>query len=275
MKKLFLIFLFAVSFLNSANLAKGDSNTTIVQTVIEEVAEKSSIANNATINIVLYNSVEFLKNHIYVLFVVIIILSVILFYANKWIRILTILILIHVLYQYYSGISMQFPIIDILYSGFAFWSVSLLVRSFHKYFEKFENKNLATKINLLLHIFDILILLITIAFIVKSFNIKNIEIVTTGLGVAIFFIIRKDLNNLKSFLIISWDDFLSIGDKVVIGDKEGKILFINKFTTILQSDNGNIVKVPNSELIENPVVNKSKNKNHMKERETNAWRKKR
>ena len=40
-------------------------------------------------------------------------------------------------------------------------------------------------------------------------------------------------------------------------------LFINKFTTILQSENGNIIKIPNSDLVEYAVVNKSKNKNHL------------
>ena len=125
---------------------------------------------------------------------------------------------------------MDFPTIDIMYYGFAAWNISLIIRSFHKYFEKFENKNLVTKVNLFLHIVDILIFILTLAFLVKSFNFQNVEVITTGVGVALFFIVRKDLNNLKSFFIISWNNFLSIGDKIIIDNKEGKILYINKFT---------------------------------------------
>ena len=82
---------------------------------------------------------------------------------------------------------------------------------------------------------------------------------------ALFFIVRKDLNNLKSFFIVSWDNFLSISDKIIIENHEGRILYINKFTSILQSENGNIIKIPNADLVESLVVNKSKNKNHVKQ----------
>ncbi len=266
MNKILIILVFVVSFLGATELVSVDGNTSTVQTVIEEVAEKSSIANNATVNNMLYSSVEFFKEHIFIMILAIIILLIILYYTNKWVRIFMALIALHISYQY-SGISMQFPVIDIFYSGFAFYSVSLVIRSFHKYFEKFENKILATKINLMLHIFDMLIFVITFAFAVKFFHIRNIEFITTGIGLAIVVIVRKDLNNLKSFFIISWDNFLSIGDKIVIGDNEGRILIISKFTTILQSENGNIIKIPNSDLIENSVVNRSKNKNHMKKEE--------
>ena len=100
----------------------------------------------------------------------------------------------------------------------------------------------------------LLIFILTLAFIVKSFNVQNIEVIITGVGVALFF-------------IVSWDNFLSIGDKIIVGSNEGRILYINKFTTILQAENGNILKVPNADLIEKLVINKSKNKNHIKQEE--------
>jgi len=261
MKKILLIWLTLLGFLHAI-----DSNHTI-QAVIENIAVESSIANNEVVNGFLYETVNYFVEHQILLTFLTLLLLVILYFSNNWTRVFIALFTFHIIYQS-LGVSVKFPTIDIMYYGFAAWNLSLIIRTFHKYFKKFENKNLVTKVNLFLHIIDILIFILTFAFMVKSFNIQNIEVITTGIGVALFFIVRKDLNNLKSFFIVSWDSFLSIGDKIIVNDHEGKILYINKFTTILQSDNGNILKIPNSDLIESLIINKSKNKNHMKQEET-------
>jgi len=257
MKKSLLILLFLFSFLGAM-----DSNSTI-EMVIDNIAVESSIANNEVVNGLLYQIVDYFLGHELLLVLLLVSLLIILYYSNNWARVSIGLFIFHILYQS-LGVSLKFPTIDIMYYGFATWNVTLLLRSFHKYFRQFENKNLVTKVNLFLHIIDLLIFILTLAFVVHSFDIKNIEVITTGIGVALFIIVRKDLNNLKSFFIVSWDKFLSIGDKIIVGSHEGRILYINKFTTILQSDNGNIMKIPNSDLLENLIINKSKNKNHIK-----------
>lgn len=259
MKKILFILLFLFSFLGAT-----DSNSTI-QTVIDNIAVESSIANNEAVNGMLSQSVDYFIEHELLFVLLVASLLLLFYYSNKWIRVFIGLFIFHILYQS-LGISLKFPTIDIMYYGFATWNISLILRSFHKYFKQFENKNLVTKVNLFLHIIDILIFILTLAFVIHSFDIKNIEVITTGIGVALFIIVRKDLNNLKSFFIVSWDKFLSIGDKIIVGSHEGRILYINKFTTILQSDNGNIMKIPNSDLLENLIINKSKNKNHIKQK---------
>jgi len=257
MKKSLVILLFLFSFLGAM-----DSNSTI-EMVIDNIAIESSIANNEVVNGLLYQIVDYFLGHELLLVLLLLFLLIILYYSNNWARVSIGLLIFHILYQS-LGVSVKFPTIDIMYYGFAAWNISLIIRSLHKFFKRFENKILVTKVNLFLHIVDILIFILTLAFIVKSFNIKNIEVITTGVGVALFFIVRKDFNNLKSFFIISWDNFLSIGDKIIIDGHEGRILHINKFTTILQAENGNILKIPNAELIEGLVINKSKNKSHVK-----------
>jgi len=259
MKFLFMV-VWMFSFLEATVLV--ESNTSI-QRVIENIAEESSIANNETVNSLLHGTVDYVIAHPLIFLFLVLLLLALLYVSNNWIRVVIALLVFHLLYQAFE-VSMKFPMIDIMYYGFAAWNISLIIRHLHKFFKKFENKILVTKVNLLLHIIDILIFILTIAFMVKSFNIKNIEVITTGIGVALFFIVRKDFNNLKSFFIISWDNFLSIGDKIIVQGNEGRILYINKFTTILQAENGNISKIPNADLIENLVVNKSKNKNHVK-----------
>ena len=238
-----------------------ESNSTI-QTVIENIAEEGSIANNEMVNGILYETLNYFIEHQIVLIFLILSILALLYFSNNWTRVFITLFIFHIIYQY-LGISLKFPTIDIMYYGFAAWNISLLIRTFHKYFKQFENKIFVTKVNLFLHIIDLLIFILTLAFMVKSFDIKNIEVITTGIGVALFIIVRKDLNNLKSFFIVSWDNFLSIGDKIIVENYEGKILYINKFATILQSENGNIIKIPNSNLLESLVINKSKNKNHV------------
>lgn len=258
MRVLLMIFL----LFNFVKAIPVDDNNTI-QSVLENIANESSIANNETVNSLLYSSVNYFNEHQVLLSLLVLIVLVLFYIANNWLRIFITLFIFHLLYQA-IGINMKFPTIDIMYYGFAAWNISLIIRSLHKYFKKFENKFLVTKVNLFLHIIDILIFILTIAFVITSFHIQNIEVITTGIGVALFIIVRKDFNNLKSFFIISWDNFLSIGDKIIINNYEGRILHINKFTTILQSENGNIIKIPNSDLVEGLVVNKSKNKNHIK-----------
>jgi len=263
MKKIISILLIIVSF--SEAIPELETNTTI-QKVIENIAVESSIARNETVNSALSLSTSYFNEHQILLVLLIAFTLGLLYIANNWVRVFMALFIFHIVYQSF-GVSMKFPTIDIMYYGFAAWNVSLIIRTLHKYFEKFENKILVTKMNLFLHIIDILIFILTIAFVIESFNIKNIEVITTGIGVALFFIVRKDLNNLKSFFIISWDNFLSIGDKIIVAGHEGRILYINKFTTVLQAENGNILKIPNADLIEGLVVNKSKNKNHIKKEE--------
>jgi len=262
MKFLFIL-LAMLSFLGAVNVT--ESNITI-QRVIENIASESSIANNEKVNSFLHMAVDYFTLHQMVLTLLIFLILILFYISNNWLRVVLALFIFHVLYQI-LGVSVKFPTIDIMYYGFAAWNISLIIRSLHKFFKRFENKILVTKVNLFLHIVDILIFILTLAFIVKSFNIKNIEVITTGVGVALFFIVRKDFNNLKSFFIISWDNFLSIGDKIIIDGHEGRILHINKFTTILQAENGNILKIPNAELIEGLVINKSKNKSHVKKEE--------
>lgn len=242
-----------------------EQNTTI-QRVIENIAVESSIANNDTVNGLLYRTVSYLIEHHILLALLAVFVLVILYFSNTWVRIFITLFIFHIFYQA-VGVNIKFPTIDIMYYGFAAWNVSLIIKGFHKYFKKFENKILVTKVNLLLHIMDILIFILTLAFMIESFDIQNIEVITTGIGVALFFVVRKDFNNLKSFFIISWDNFLSIGDKIIIDSHDGRILYINKFTTILQVENGNIIKIPNSDLVEGLVINKSKNKSDI-EKET-------
>ncbi len=259
MKKSLLILLFLFSFLGAT-----DSNSTI-EMVIDNIAVESSIANNEVVNGMLTKTVDYFMGHEELLVLFIASILFLLYFSNNWTRVFIGLFIFHILYQS-LGVRLKFPTIDIMYYGFAIWNVSLLLQSFHKYFKQFENKNLVTKVNLFLHIIDLLIFILTLAFVVHSFDIKNIEVITTGIGVALFIIVRKDLNNLKSFFIVSWDKFLSIGDKIIVGSHEGRILYINKFTTKLQSDNGNIMKIPNSDLLENLIINKSKNKNHVKQK---------
>jgi len=252
--------MFTLTFAEAVTVA--EQNTTI-QRVIENIVIESSIANNEVVNGLLYSTVSYLTEHQVLLALLTVVLLALLYFSNNWGRVFLTLFIFHILYQA-VGVNMKFPTIDIMYYGFAAWNVSLIIKSLHKYFKKFENKILITKMNLLLHIMDIFIFILTIAFMIESFNIQNIEVVTTGIGVALFFIVRKDFNNLKSFFIISWNNFLSIGDKIIIDGHDGRILYINKFTTILQVENGNIIKIPNSDLVEGLVINKSKNKNDIK-----------
>lgn len=91
----------------------------------------------------------------------------------------------------------------------------------------------------------------------------NVTTMITGLGIGglVFALAAKDaVSNLFGGFIIFSDKPFNINDRIVINGYEGYVREIGLRSTKLETLNGRIVTIPNSNVTDNPVLNVSKEK---------------
>ncbi|MGO1243825.1 MAG: mechanosensitive ion channel family protein [Sphingobacterium sp.] len=79
----------------------------------------------------------------------------------------------------------------------------------------------------------------------------------TIVAMAIAVIFREYITNMISGLLIMFSDQLSVGDRVKIGDHNGRIIDITLTSLIIQDDEDDMVMVPNNMIFVTAIVNSS------------------
>ncbi len=83
--------------------------------------------------------------------------------------------------------------------------------------------------------------------------------ILVGLGafsIAISFATSTIIQNFVSGILVMGEQDFRVGDKIKIQDFEGRVSRIGIRTTILESENGDLIIIPNSLLISNPIIKK-------------------
>lgn len=101
----------------------------------------------------------------------------------------------------------------------------------------------------------IVIIGVLISFQFLEINLTSLAVVFGLLSVGIGFGLQNITANFISGLIIMFERPISVGDRVQVGDKEGDVTEISIRSTMIRTLNNISVIVPNSEFVENDVVN--------------------
>ena len=99
-----------------------------------------------------------------------------------------------------------------------------------------------------------IIVLIT-ALATMGINTASIIAVIGTCGVAIGLALKDSLGNIASGIMIIFNKPFKKDDYVEIAGEEGRITAINLFNTTLRTDDNTEIIVPNSEAVNNPIIN--------------------
>ncbi|HUK92081.1 MAG TPA: mechanosensitive ion channel domain-containing protein [Blastocatellia bacterium] len=88
-------------------------------------------------------------------------------------------------------------------------------------------------------------------------DLTSVAVVFGFLSVGIGFGLQYIASDLVSGLILLFERPMRIGDRIKVGDIEGKVEFINVRTTIVNTNDNLAVILPNSQLVRNQFVNYS------------------
>jgi len=101
----------------------------------------------------------------------------------------------------------------------------------------------------------IVIVGVLVSFQFLEINLTSLAVVFGLLSVGIGFGLQNITANFISGLIIMFERPISVGDRVLVGDKEGDVTEISIRSTMIRTLNNISIIVPNTEFVENDVVN--------------------
>ena len=131
------------------------------------------------------------------------------------------------------------------------WFVRLVVR-------KLENsgadKNVINLVRRILLILFVLIVAVTVLDLLQV-PITAFAFVSGAVAIGVGFGAQNIINNFISGWILMWERPIRIGDFLEIGDVKGSVESINTRSTLIRRVDGVHLLVPNSQLLENTVVN--------------------
>lgn len=93
------------------------------------------------------------------------------------------------------------------------------------------------------------------AAMVLNFDMTNVTILVSALGVGIGFGLQNIINNFLSGLILLFERPIKIGDSIQIGDATGIVQQIGIRASVLLTPNGSRIIVPNGTLVSDRVTN--------------------
>lgn len=103
----------------------------------------------------------------------------------------------------------------------------------------------------------IVVIGVLISFQFLEINLTSLAVIFGLLSVGIGFGLQNITANFISGLIIMFERPISVGDRVLVGDKEGDVTEISIRSTMIRTLNNISIIVPNTEFVENDVVNYS------------------
>lgn len=160
-------------------------------------------------------------------------------------------------------------LIKVIYLLFSLWAVVFISKFIVRFIDKrvlshgirdsgFKN-TFTTIIRYLFIIFGFLFVITS-----AGFDLGSLGTAAAALGVGIGFGLQNITNNFISGLIILFERPIKVGDRIEVGQINGDVTSISmRATKIITNDNINVI-VPNSDLINNKVINWSYNERRVR-----------
>ncbi len=91
---------------------------------------------------------------------------------------------------------------------------------------------------------------------VSGFDLTSIVIGLGAFSIAISFAMSTVIQNFVSGMLVQADKAFKVGDKIKVQAFEGKVIKVSIRTTVLETKDGDMIFIPNSIFITNPVIRK-------------------
>jgi small conductance mechanosensitive channel len=124
--------------------------------------------------------------------------------------------------------------------------------------KKSKNKIVVDVIAKLLYYLLLLIGLFA-ALVILGININSILVLFGTVGLAVALSLKDTMSNASSGIMIILLDYYDIGNLVEIDKQVGYIDSFNLFTTTIKNTENILIKIPNSSITQNVLINYSKN----------------
>lgn len=141
----------------------------------------------------------------------------------------------------------------------AFFVGLLLVKLAKKIIKNFLRKKKidGSRISFTLAIIDVLLKIVVVILSLSIMNVDTTSLlaVVSTCGVAIGLALKDSLSNIASGIIIMYNSPFKEGDYVKVNQDEGNVIGINLFSTTLKTADNKKIILPNSSVLNNPLVN--------------------
>jgi len=91
---------------------------------------------------------------------------------------------------------------------------------------------------------------------VSGFDLTSVIIGLGAFSIAISFAMSTVVQNFVSGVLVQADKAFKVGDEIKVQTFEGKVVKISIRTTVIENKDGDIIFIPNSIFITNPVIRK-------------------
>ncbi|MFZ5643520.1 MAG: mechanosensitive ion channel family protein [Bacillota bacterium] len=147
-------------------------------------------------------------------------------------------------------------IIPLLLIGLAVKISNFISQSFlERIYERHQlDQGMRFTFNRLIH-YGLILLAVLAALPTVGFDLSILTVFAGVLGIGVGFGIRNIVSNFISGLIILFEQPVKVGDRIKIGDLHCDVEHINIRSTVVRTRNNESIIIPNSQFIENQVVN--------------------
>ena len=161
-----------------------------------------------------------------------------------------------------AGIDVTQIIEIIIVLAATYLTAKIARRSLAKFFEKTpfpeEIKNWIVKISK----YVVYVIGVFVVLSVANFDLTSLIVGLGAFSIAISFAMSNVIQNFVSGIIVQSDRAFKIGDDIQVRiagkEYEGKVVKMRIRTTIIKTNDGDKISIPNSAFITNPVIRKKK-----------------